>query len=91
MLQAPGRVVPQQLGGTQGLEEQLERKLRLGRQKLQQGTVLFSLSSLAVSWDTFGCHGWGLLLTRDAAGRPTVLKAALHSGNTWPQTSVVPP
>ena len=34
MLQAPGRVVPQQLGGTQGLEEQLERKLRLGRQKL---------------------------------------------------------
>ena len=56
----------------------------------QLGTVLFSLSSLAVSWDTFGCHGWGLLLTRDAAGRPTVLKAALHSGNTWPQTSVVP-
>ena len=30
MLQAPGRVVPQQLGGTQGLEEQLERRRRLG-------------------------------------------------------------
>jgi hypothetical protein len=39
MLQAPGRVQPWQLGGTQGREEQLVRQLMAGRQQLY-GMVL---------------------------------------------------
>jgi hypothetical protein len=39
MLQAPGRVQLWQLGGMQGREEQLERQLKVGRQKLY-GMVL---------------------------------------------------
>lgn len=35
MLQAPGRVQPWQLLGIQGLEEQLVRQLRAGRQDSQ--------------------------------------------------------
>lgn len=47
MLQAPGRVQPWQLGGTQGLEEQLVRQLRAGRQDSQDmvlGEVMGAVS-----------------------------------------------
>lgn len=46
MLQAPGRVQPWQLGGTQGLEEQLVRQLMVGRQQLY-GMVLKRVRCLA--------------------------------------------